>query len=146
MRFIEIKSLSGDWGAEGVSISIRQLDWAYKKGKYYWIYIVENINNENRKIHMISDPASHIRAFKFNSAWKDIAKSLALDFEIENDLSNSISEEDLGSEIRHTILGNCFLTEWIPFGKIIKVKLLFDGDDFSKEFTFKPQTMKKING
>ena len=146
LRFIEIKSLSGDWGAEGVSISIRQLDWAYRKGKCYWIYIVENINNENRKIHMISDPASHIRAFKFNSAWKDIAKSLALDFEIENDLSNAISEEDLGSEIRHTILGNCFLTEWIPFGKIIKVKLLFDGDDFSKEFTFKPQTMKKING
>jgi hypothetical protein len=145
LRFIEVKSLSGYWGAEGVSLSIKQLEWAYKKGKAYWIYIVENVNNENIRLYKIQDPAKHIRAYKFNHAWKQIAEERELEVASKGFYDDSIGEEDVGFEIWHSVLGNCFLCEWNSVGEVIKVKLLFEGDDQPREFPFNPRTMKKIN-
>lgn len=145
LRFIEVKSLSGYWGAEGVSLSIKQLEWAYKKGNAYWIYIVENVNNENICLYKIQDPAKHIRAYKFNHAWKQIAEERESKLRSNGFYDDSIGEEDVGFEIWHTVLGNCFLCEWNPVGEVIKVKLLFEGDDQPREFPFNPRTMKKIN-
>ena len=145
LRFIEVKSLSGYWGAEGVSLSIKQLEWAYKKGKAYWIYIVENVNNENIRLYKIQDPARHIRAYKFNHAWKQIADERESELASKGFHDDSIGEEDVGCEIWHSVLGNCFLYAWNPIGEVIKVKLLFEGDDQPREFPFNPRTMKKIN-
>ena len=144
-RFIEVKSLSGYWGAEGVSLSIKQLEWAYKKGKAYWIYIVENVNNENIRLYKIQDPARHIRAYKFNHAWKQIAEERESELASKEFHDDSIGEEDVGFEIWHSVLGKCFLYEWNPIGEVIKVRLLFEGDDQPREFPFNPRTMKKIN-
>ncbi len=145
LRFIEVKSLSGHWGAEGVSISIKQLEWAYKKGNAYWIYIVENVNSEAIKLYKIQDPAKHIRAFKFNHAWKQIAEEKDSKDSSDKIYDDSIGEEDVGFEMWHSTLGKCFLCEWIPVGEVIRVKLLFEGDEHPREFPYNPRTMKKIN-
>ena len=145
LRFIEVKSLSGYWGAEGVSISIKQLEWAYKKGNAYWIYIVENVDSEAIRLFKIQDPAKHIRAFKFNHAWKQIAEEKESKNWSERIYDDSIGEEDVGFEIWHSILGKCLLCEWNPIGEVIRVKLLFEGDDQPREFPYNPRTMKKIN-
>jgi hypothetical protein len=145
LRFIEVKSLSGYWGAEGVSISIKQLEWAYKKGNAYWIYIVENVNSDAIKLFKIQDPAKHIRAFKFNHAWKQIAEEKDSKNWPDKIYDDSIGEEDVGFEIWHSTLGKCFLCEWIPVGEAIRVTLLFEGDEQPREFPYNPRTMKKIN-
>jgi hypothetical protein len=145
LRFIEVKSLSGYWGAEGVSLSIKQLEWAYKKGNAYWIYIVENVNSEAIRLFKIQDPAKHIRAFKFNHAWKQIAEQKESKNLPERIYDDSVGEEDVGIDIWHSTLGKCFLSEWNPMGEVIRVKLLFEGDDLPREFPYNPRTMKKIN-
>jgi hypothetical protein len=145
LRFIEVKSLSGYWGAEGISLSIKQLEWAYKKGKAYWIYIVENVSNENIRLYKVQDPAKHIRAYKFNHAWKQIAEGQESKLTSQGFHDDFIGEEDVGFDIWHSVLGKCFLYEWNLIGEVVKVKLLFEGDDQPREFPFNPRTMKKIN-
>jgi hypothetical protein len=146
MRYIEVKSTAGYWGAAGVSLSITQLEEAYRRGEDFWIYIVENIDNSNRRLFKIQNPAQYIYNFKFNDAWRDIAISLELDKIIEKDISDAIGPEDQGCEIHHTILGPCFLKQWIQKGNVFRVILWFEEDDLDIEYPWNPRTMKKING
>lgn len=146
IRFIEVKSMSGFWGEEGVDISYTQIMKAYEKGDSFWLYIVENINSIDRRLYTIQNPAKYVKAFKFNDAWKELALSLKLDSEISGDQSNAAGPEDIGFEIFHKSLGFCFLIDWIPRGLGAEVILRFPEFEEDIRRPFNPRIMKKTNG
>lgn len=146
VRFIEVKSTSGFWGAEGVDISITQIKKAYEKGENFWLYIVENVQSSNRKLHTIQNPAKYIKAFKFNDAWKELSESLQLEVELSGDVKNPADQEDIGCEIFHKSLGPCILIDWILRGTAVEVILRFPEYDEDIKRPYDPRLMKKING
>ena len=145
-RFIEVKSISGEWGADGVDISPSQIMMAYEKGDEFWLYVIERVNSKDRRMYLIQNPAKYTRAFKFNDAWKELALSLELEDLQINDVSNPIGPEDVGCAIFHASLGECFLIDWIPRGVGAEVVLRFTEFDEDIRRPFNPRTMKKING
>ena len=145
-RFIEVKSISGEWGADGVDISPSQIMMAYEKGDEFWLYIIERVNSENRRMYLIQNPAKYTRAFKFNDAWKELALSLELEDLQIIDVSDPIGPEDIGCAIFHASFGECFLIDWIPRGVGAEVVLRFTEFDEDLRRPFNPRTMKKING
>ena len=126
IRFIEIKSTKSLWGRDGITLSSAQLNLAYIKKDAFWLYVIENIGSANPQIYKIQNPARHIRGFKLNDAWKEIALSLEHSSNAQEVLENGIGKEDLGSRILHVERGECFLIGWEQFGASVKVTLQFD--------------------
>lgn len=146
IRFIEVKSVTGAWGATGVELSFSQLKMAYSKQDQYWLYVVENFQNQNRRIHKIQNPASYIKGYKFNDAWKEIAQFEELGLEAHSDIVDAIQTEDIGCLIHHRKLGPCFLVDWKIRGTSVVVYLDFDDGTEPRPFPYNPTLMKKING
>lgn len=74
VRRIEIKSTGGRWSIAGVMFSRRQHQQAVEDGDLFWLYVVENAQGDDYKIHRIQDPASRIDYFGFDGGWKDVAE------------------------------------------------------------------------
>jgi hypothetical protein len=73
-RFIEVKSISGEWGGIGVRLTPTQFAYAEQLGEKYWLYVVENAKTNQPTIHAIQDPAAHVSAFCFDCGWREIAE------------------------------------------------------------------------
>ena len=73
-KYIEVKAISSRWGDFGVNISRRQLEEAELRGDEYWIYVAEVIDGEVTNLHKIQNPVMHIRGFRLNSGWREIAE------------------------------------------------------------------------
>lgn len=70
-RRIEIKSIRGEWTIRGVMLSARQFREAEEHGEQFWLYIVENAEDDDLyRIHRIQDPANRIDFFGFDSGWE----------------------------------------------------------------------------
>lgn len=74
VRRIEIKSTGGQWSIAGVMLSRRQHQQAVDDGDLFWLYIVENAQDDDYKIYRIQDPANKIDYFGFDGGWKDVAE------------------------------------------------------------------------
>lgn len=74
VRRIEIKSTGGEWSVAGVMLSRRQHGQAVEDGDLFWLYVVENAQNDNFKIYRIQNPAGRIDYFGFDGGWKDVAE------------------------------------------------------------------------
>lgn len=74
-RYIEVKSIAGTWGGEGVRLSSTQFEYAERQGNNYWLYVVENAKTNNPIIHRIQNPAAHISSFCFDCGWREIAET-----------------------------------------------------------------------
>ncbi len=74
VRRIEIKSTGGQWSIAGVMLSRRQHEQAVKDGDLFWLYVVENAQDDDYKIYRIQNPASRIDYFGFDGGWKDVAE------------------------------------------------------------------------
>jgi hypothetical protein len=144
IRFIEVKSTKSLWGGDGITLSFAQLNLAYIKKDAFWLYVVENIGSANPRIYKIQNAAKHIRGFKLNDAWKEIAISLEHSSNHEEVLSDGISEDDVGMRILHVEHGECFLIGWQQFGSSVKVTLLFDDDDQHVVLPLNATKMKKL--
>lgn len=73
LRYIEIKGLFGDWDVNGVSISPTQLDFAQQHPDTYWLYVVENVfDDELYRVYPILNPASRITEYRFDNGWKSL--------------------------------------------------------------------------
>lgn len=68
-RFIEVKSISGEWGGQGVYLSASQFEFAQKQGDQFWLYVVENAATNHPVVHQIQNPVAHIAEFGFDSGW-----------------------------------------------------------------------------
>nr|WP_062338852.1 DUF3883 domain-containing protein [Herbidospora sakaeratensis] len=73
-RRIEVKSTGGQWSVAGVMLSRRQHEQAVEDGDLFWLYVVENAQDEEFKIYRIQKPASRIDYFGFDGGWKDAAE------------------------------------------------------------------------
>ncbi len=141
LRFIEIKSLAGSWGARGVSLTQAQMNWAYAKKDAYWIYVVENVRTPNPWIFRINNPAKYIAGFKFNDAWKEFDSEIvrsSMAGEIQD-----IEESDAGQRINHSTHGQGWLLEIKSKGVGQLVKIDFDGAG-EMWMAWNPSTMKLI--
>lgn len=76
-RFIEVKSIAGEWGGTGVRLTPTQFTCAEHYGDRYWLYVVEDAKTEHPIVHAIQNPAAHISAFCFDCGWRDIAEVAA---------------------------------------------------------------------
>lgn len=72
-RYIEVKSMHGDWGERGVGLTPEQFITAQQKGESFWLYVVERADEENAAIYPIQDPAHIIEQFMFDHGWKDLS-------------------------------------------------------------------------
>jgi hypothetical protein len=74
VRYIEVKSLSGDWGMTGVTLTKPQFEKAIDEENNYWLYIVERAQQEDFKIHRIQNPAQRVEQFIYDDGWKNLAE------------------------------------------------------------------------
>lgn len=65
----EVKSLSGKFSS--VSLTHTEFKEALKRGKRYWLYIVENAGSKNETLIKINDPAGKAERFTYrHPAWQ----------------------------------------------------------------------------
>jgi Domain of unknown function (DUF3883) len=69
LRYIEVKSLSGNWGADGVKLTSSQFESASEHGDRYWLYVVERAEGEDFGIHRIKSPAAQVMYYVFDGGW-----------------------------------------------------------------------------
>ena len=74
IRYIEVKSRTGAWDQQGVTLSDTQFNEAQKLGHAYWLYIVENADQEDAKLFRVQDPANHIEYFCFDNGWSGLCE------------------------------------------------------------------------
>jgi hypothetical protein len=74
LRYIEVKSLSGNWGDDGVKISPSQFAFGKEKGIEFWLYVVERALDEDYEIHCIQNPAGRVDEFLFDAGWQQAAE------------------------------------------------------------------------
>ena len=144
IRYIEIKSTKSLWGRDGITLSFAQLNLAYIKKDAFWLYVIENIGSENSRIYKIQNPMKHLRGFKLNDSWKEIAVSLELAADNKEFFENGIGKEDVGTRILHVERGECFLIGWEQIGASVKVTLLFDDIDEHVVLPLNFTKMKKL--
>lgn len=70
LRYIEVKSLGGDWTEFGVSVTPRQMDEARRRREQFWLYVVERAQFDDFEIHPIPDPWTKVSQFMFDDPWK----------------------------------------------------------------------------
>jgi len=76
VRWVEVKAMTGDLTDRPVGLSRVQFETAQKHGDRYWIYVVENARNpDKRRIVRIQDPAGQARTFTFDRGWLCVAKA-----------------------------------------------------------------------
>lgn len=73
VRYIEVKSFSGDWRATYAVLSQMQFNKARELGDLFWLYVVERAESEEFKIHCIQNPAMRANHFMFDDGWSGIA-------------------------------------------------------------------------
>ena len=71
-RHIKVRGLSGPWGKTGVGLTRRQFDYARDKNGDYWLYVVENVNDQPI-VTTIRSPFGQVTSFMFDSGWKEAA-------------------------------------------------------------------------
>ncbi len=89
IRFIEVKSLSGDWGMTGVGLTKPQFEKAQEHTDQYWLYIVERAQQDNYKIYPIQNPARRVEQFIYDDGWKNLAETEA---KLDNELNSKVEE------------------------------------------------------
>lgn len=73
-RYIEVKSLAGEWGGLGAGLTRTQFERGRKLGERYWLYVVEYADQENVRIVRIQDPARRVGEFFYDDGWRDLAE------------------------------------------------------------------------
>jgi hypothetical protein len=73
VRYIEVKSFSGDWRATYAVLSQMQFNKARELGDMFWLYVVERAESRDFKIHCIQNPAMRANHFMFDDGWGGFA-------------------------------------------------------------------------
>lgn len=90
VRCIEVKSVSGNWGEQGVALSKTQFEKATALGDRYWLYVVERAAQDNFQILCLQDPAHHVQQFVYDDGWKALAEENGE--HAKSDLDSGISQ------------------------------------------------------
>lgn len=74
-RYIEVKSLSGNWEGPHAGMTDMQFKNNLAIGKRYWLYVVERADKPDFTIWRIQNPAESVTSFMFDDGWKNVAES-----------------------------------------------------------------------
>jgi hypothetical protein len=75
VRYIEVKSCSGEWDCDGVAMSKTQFEDAQTHGEVHWLYVVEKATSQDFRIFRIQDPARRVTEFIFDDGWQAITET-----------------------------------------------------------------------
>jgi hypothetical protein len=76
VRYIEVKSLSGDWDARNAAgLTRTQFEFARDKDEAFWLYVVERATSDNYHIHCIQNPANRVNQYLFDDGWQALAQA-----------------------------------------------------------------------
>ncbi|NJN76188.1 MAG: DUF3883 domain-containing protein [Synechococcaceae cyanobacterium RL_1_2] len=74
IRYIEIKSLKGDWGKRGVCVTRTQFEKGDEHSLNFWLYVVERATSDNPKIHRIQNPVGLVGEFYYDVSWQSLGE------------------------------------------------------------------------
>lgn len=74
LRYIEVKSVSSDWGELGVGLTRTEFGKAREEAALYWLCIVERALDDDAKIHYIQDPANKVDEFLYDVGWQAVVE------------------------------------------------------------------------
>jgi len=73
-RYIEVKSLSGDWEGPHAGMTDTQFEKNQEIGNRYWLYVVERAEQPDFRIWRIQNPAQQATNFMYDDGWKNMAE------------------------------------------------------------------------
>jgi len=73
VRYIEVKTLTGQWGTSGVGITINQLQFALDYKDKWWLMVVKGINTDHVEVFQFKNPVLEATSFMFDNSWKQLA-------------------------------------------------------------------------
>ncbi len=88
VRYIEVKTLSGEWQEGGVSLTPVQLKYAMSQQDKWWLFVVEGLELDNTVVHRLKNPVLEANKFMFDAGWKELAIG-----------TNTIQETTLETEV-----------------------------------------------
>ena len=74
VRYIEVKSFSGQWSDTYAVLSRPQFDKASGLGDAFWLYVVERAESDDFSIQRIQNPALKANHFMFDDGWRATAE------------------------------------------------------------------------
>jgi hypothetical protein len=77
VRYIEVKSFSGDWRSTYAVLSQQQFTKARRLGDLFWLYVVENAVSDSFAIYRIQNPALRANHFMFDDGWHALDEGAA---------------------------------------------------------------------
>jgi Domain of unknown function (DUF3883) len=76
-RYIEVKSLTGEWVEFGAGMTRPQFKKAQELREQFWLYVVECATDDDAcAIYCIQDPARKVDQFMYDDEWKKTAKAV----------------------------------------------------------------------
>jgi hypothetical protein len=75
VRYIEVKSFSGNWSNTYADLSRTQFYKANDLGALFWLYVVERADTDDYQIHRIQSPAVKANHFMLDDGWTALAES-----------------------------------------------------------------------
>lgn len=73
VRYIEVKSLKGEWGRRGVKVTLKQFQEGEKYADKFWLYVVERAEDAPNVI-TIQDPVRLVGEFYYDDSWRQLAE------------------------------------------------------------------------
>jgi len=139
VRYIEVKTLTGQWAQGGVGITKDQLEFAQKEKDKWWLFVVENINTDNIKVYQFKNPILEANKFMFDNSWKQLAYQSE---KIENQEPKIDDKYEV--EIEGTAT-TCVVTNVKQRGIFFQVDLMLENGKEIKKKKF-DKSWRKIDG
>ena len=139
IRYIEVKTLTGQWGQGGVGITEHQLEFAQKEKDKWWLFVVENINTDNIRVYQFKNPILEANRFMFDNSWKQLAYQ-ADSVENREPKINDMYEIEIQG-----IMTKCVVTTVKQRGVFFQVDLILENEKVINKKRF-DKSWRKIDG
>lgn len=138
IRYIEVKTLTGQWGQGGVGITEHQLEFAQKEKDKWWLFVVENINTDDTKVYQFKNPILEANRFMFDNSWKQLA------YQSDNVENREPKINDMYEIEIEGIMTICTIINIKKRGVFFQVNLISgNGKEIKKKFD---KSWRKIDG
>lgn len=139
IRYIEVKTLTGQWGQGGVGITEHQLEFAQKEKDKWWLFVVENINTDNTKVYQFKNPILEANRFMFDNSWKQLA------YQSDNVENREPKINDMYEIEIEGIMTKCVVTTVKQRGVFFQVDLILENEKVINKKRF-DKSWRKIDG
>lgn len=116
-RFIIVNGFNGEWSNfDAALLSAEQMKMAKVNGDKFWLYVVEFVEeDENMRIHRISNPYERITSYAFDHGWRAVAEQ-----------DDPIDKFVIGARIEHKVYGLGSIKDVIEKGRSRLLIIIFN--------------------